>query len=126
MNVLAVVLLLTLASFAQVPKAESVVLDNVRINGVMWRVVIGDLSKDLDAGHCYYDLHLIYIDRNSVAAERPGILMHEVMHAIIGKVLTAKQANGHQFIEDVSPDLTRVLRDNPALVKYLVRKDVKQ
>ncbi len=101
-------------------KIDSEVL-RFKIHGHEWRVVLADMSGSMCVGQTEWKDHLIYIERNTVEAERPEILLHELMHALMFERFSDKRMTGHDFIYAMSPALQRALAENPELVKYLVQ-----
>lgn len=93
-----------------------------KIYGKQWRVVLADMGGSLLCGQTEWKDRIIYLDRNTVEVERPEILLHELMHALMFEKFSIKRMSGHQFIYSLSPALQKALADNPELVKYLVKK----
>ncbi len=104
---------------------------SVAVGAHVWRVLAdADASARCveagDRGHALPDRQVIELDGNRPASGIAETLLHEVLHAALDDAgANAVPKLGCELLELVvsllSPRLLATLRDNPALVDYLIR-----
>lgn len=102
----------------------------LRIGGARWKVrwskkAVDRLARDkVSGGACSQRWLTIAVEPlpASPVAERE-VLLHEVIHAcVMASAVPWAEKTEERFVATVSPRLLEVLRDNPALVRYLTEK----
>lgn len=79
-------------------------------------------------GYCDYVKQEIVVKKNATKERKRNVVLHEIMHAIFESVHASPSSMRADEVEEYyvvhgAPILVDVLRDNPALVKYLTHKD---
>jgi hypothetical protein len=74
-----------------------------------------------DCGYCRFNQLEILIKQRMRLSKTQEVLLHEIQHACTYPDLIGKRATDEEFIDHTAPKLLEVLKENPALVKYLTR-----
>lgn len=79
-------------------------------------------------GYCDYDNQEIVIKKNATEERKRYVVLHEILHAIFESVHASPASMRADEIEEYyvvhsAPMIVSLLRENPALLKYLTHKD---
>ena len=77
-------------------------------------------GKDYNWGMCDNEKQIIQVWRGLTPQRQRQVLVHEIIHAIF-ELMAIEQGNEENVCDCVSLGLVVVLKDNPWLVKWLVK-----
>ena len=92
----------------------------IKIIDAIWRRKFVGSKLNADSGECDFDKCLITQAKSECPQRRRNTLTHEITHAISDALgLDLKERQVHAF----ATGWLQVLRDNPKLVKYLLKEN---
>jgi hypothetical protein len=85
-------------------------------------LVAGDPNSFDALGHCQRDMLTITVRGNLPGDKLREVLLHEVLHAIVGSSRMAlwESDEEERIVAQLSPVLLNVLRTNPDLARFLL------
>lgn len=103
-------------------------LKNILVDAVNYKVTPTDEILIVDGRECgatvEYNLGLIKIRNDKVVGEgvQAKLVMHEVIHALLHERGLFEASDDEQLVEALAAGIVNLIRANPTLVEFILRK----
>ncbi len=101
------------------------IVSSVKVGGVQYRIVyISDLRDDdgkLD-GRIHHGKAVIQVEDEQSQHGKSQTILHEIVHAIHTQMGRPKLSKDEGYVDALAYGIYQVLRDNPGLVRMILKK----